>query len=251
MPSLFDQDDNSLPTLDQSKNYLEELVGEGKKFKTVEELARGKAEADLYIQTRNVREDQLREDYLKLREELNAKAKFEDYLARLEAPERLPPQTPVETLERKPAYDPNEIKSLVQNTIREDAALAKADANFKLVQNKLKEQFGANTQQTLQERMESLDLTADDINNLARKSPTAFFNTLGLNQSTESLVPTPRSTFNSQGFAPASKTDRTWAYYEKMRKENPKAYHSQKITNQMHDDAVRLGPAFQDGDFNA
>ena len=32
-----------LGTFDPDKNYLEELVGEGKKFRSVDELAKGKA----------------------------------------------------------------------------------------------------------------------------------------------------------------------------------------------------------------
>jgi len=40
----------STQTGDQtSKTSLEELVGEGKKFKTVEDLAKGKLEADSFI----------------------------------------------------------------------------------------------------------------------------------------------------------------------------------------------------------
>lgn len=33
--SLFDQNDNQEPSFDQTKNYLEELVGDGKKLKDV------------------------------------------------------------------------------------------------------------------------------------------------------------------------------------------------------------------------
>lgn len=252
MPSLFDQNDDTTPQLDQSKNYLEDLVGEGKKFKSNEELARGKAEADLYIETLNRRSDQLREDYLKLREEATAQAKLQDLIDRLE--NRTTPQPPVEPPERQPtpSFDMTKLPSLIREESIKLETERKSDANFKSVQAKLKEQFGNNAQAVLQDRMNTLELSVEDINSLARKSPTAFYNTLGLNnqQPTESLLAPPRSS-NNVGFQPRGETKRTWSYYENMRKSNPKIYYDSKIANQMHDDQVRLGEAFQDGDFHA
>lgn len=252
MNSLFDQNDEINPQLDQSKNYLDELVGDGKKFKSVEDLARGKAEADLYIETLNKRADQLREDYIKMREEATAQAKLQDLIDRLE--NRTTPQLPAESPERQPtpSFDVSKLPSLIREESIKLESERKADANFKAVQNKLKEQFGHNVQQVLQDRMNSLDLSIEDINSLARKSPTAFYNTLGLNntQPQESLIAPPRSS-NNVGFQPRGETKRTWSYYENLRKSNPKIYYDPKIANQMHDDQVRLGEAFQDGDFHA
>lgn len=252
MNSLFDQNDDNTPQLDQNKNYLEELVGEGKKFKTVEDLARGKAESDLYIQTVNRRSDELREDYLKLREEATAQAKLQELIDRLEnSNNRQPPQLPEEHLERQPQFDPNKLDSLIEEKFNKIETTRKATNNFNEVQKKLKEQFGNNYQSLLQEQMDKLDLTTEDINSLARKSPTAFFNTLGLNQPQQENLLTPPRSSQSSGFKPQSKEKRTWSYYENLRKANPKLYYDPKIANQMHDDAIALGQEFQDGDFHA
>src|SRR5882757_706831 len=220
MSSLFDQNDDTTPQLDQSKNYLDELVGDGKKFKTVEELARGKAEADLYITTLNRRSDELRADYIKLREEATAQAKLQDLIDRLESNNnRNAPQLPVEPPERTPTPPKFEMdENLIENTFLKLEAKRKADANFKQVQSKLKEQLGSNYQSVLQDKMNELDLTVEDVNTLARKSPTAFFNTLGLNAiQQETLLSAPRSTQRT-GFTPRVNEKRTWSYYEKMRK---------------------------------
>jgi hypothetical protein len=99
--------------------------------------------------------------------------------------------------------------------------------------------------------MNSLELSIEDINSLARKSPTAFFNTLGLNQAqADNLLSPPRSSM-STGFTPNTKEKRTWSYYQNLKKTNPKLYFDPKIANQMHDDAIALGQEFQDGDFHA
>jgi hypothetical protein len=46
-----------------------------------------------------------------------------------------------------------------------------------------------------------------------------------------------------KSIAPQGQT-RTWAYYQRLKKADPKAYDSENVTLQMHKDAVRLGSAF-------
>lgn len=252
--NLLDQTQNQ-PYIDPSKNYIEELVGEGRKFKTVEDLARGKAEADLYIETLTRRQDEINADYRRVLEESKAQAKLQELIDRLENTpanrQELPPA--VNDLERMPTYNPDEVKSLIRNELVQSKAEEKATSNFNTVQKKLQEQFGDNTSRVLQEQMNKLDLSIDDLNALARKSPTAFFNTLGLNQpqnTNDNFMAPPRSQRNDS-FAPQGPKKRTWSYYQEMKKTNPDLYLNPKIANQMHDDMVELGDAFKDGDWNA
>ena len=42
---------------------------------------------------------------------------------------------------------------------------------------------------------------------------------------------------------------RTWSYYEKIRKDDPARYRDPKTHSQMFQDAIALGDAFADGDF--
>src|SRR6266700_391496 len=72
-----------LPNVDPDKDYFKELVGEGKKFKSPEDLARGKFESDQFIEILKKRQDEMRADYLKLREDNTAKAKLEDLIDQL------------------------------------------------------------------------------------------------------------------------------------------------------------------------
>lgn len=48
----------------------------------------------------------------------------------------------------------------------------------------------------------------------------------------------------------ASQQQRTWSYYEKLRKDNPDKFWTGKIQDQMVRDASALGENFQDGGFN-
>jgi hypothetical protein len=69
--------------VDPNVNYLEELVGEGKKFKSVDDLARGKYEADQYINTVIQQKDQLLQDYNRLKADYEATASLKEIADRI------------------------------------------------------------------------------------------------------------------------------------------------------------------------
>src|SRR6267154_755812 len=246
--NLLDSNNLDLNTIDANKDYLQELVGDGKKFKTPQDLARGKAESDAFIETLKRQQDELRADFHRVREENVAKAKLEELIDRLQngkQPDTSGDKTPAKDVELKP-YDPKELETLIPQKIREYELSRKQSDNFKVVQDRLTKTFGANYQNVLNEKMKALDLTPEDINSLARKSPSAFFNTLGFEQQVQQdgYQAHPRSSQRSDNFAPRTE-NRTWSYYQKIKKENPTLYYSPKITNQMHDDYQSLGSAFE------
>lgn len=246
--------DNQLPEFDPNKNYVEELVGEGKKFKTVEDLAKGKAEADAFIAFKNREYDILKEDYLNLRKEHTAGSRLEDLITKLSLTQ--PPSSnepPLENEEHKvPAYNPEDIDARVLETVSKLELQKKETSNFNEVQAKLQEKLGLNYENILKQQVAELGLSFDDVNTLAKKSPKAFFKTLGLEDNVRndnSFNAPPRSQNRSDNFAPSS-TKRTWSFYEKMRKDQPQLYLNPKTQVQMHKDHKELGNAFEDGDFN-
>lgn len=252
--SLFDtnnQDDNI--QVDMNKDYLQELVGEGKKFKTPQDLARGKFEADQYVEVLKKRSDELRADFLRVSEENKAKAKLEELIDQMKNQQRqTSSDTPPANDERQPAIKPEDLESLIDSRMSARETEAKARQNFKIVQDKLKERFGNNYQNALNEQIENLGLTVDDVNTLARKSPAAFFKTMGLDQQQEdSFQAPPRTSRRSDSFVPTGKEKRTWSYYQNLKKQNPNLYYDPKIAVQMHNDAMELGESFQDGDYKS
>lgn len=251
MTDLFDQN-TTIPPLDQSKDYLTELVGEGKKFKTAADLARGKAEADATIASIIKEKDELRADFLRLREEANAQAKLQELVDRLAQQPQIESKAPIAPdLDTKASFDPAEIEDMFSKKIHEHELNKIADQNFQKVQNTLKDKLGTNFQATLQEKMNTLGLTKEDINSLARKSPEAFYNVLGLNnQPQNEYMPPPRSGQRTDNFSPQA-PKRTWSYYQNMRKTDPAKYYSPETSVQKLRDAEDLGSAFQDGNFNS
>jgi hypothetical protein len=214
------------------------------KDKPVEELLKAKVDSDLYIKTLERQKDELRNDYLAQREELLAKQKFEELIDRYEkAPKDLQEHTPPKEVEHK--YDPKEIEQLVLSKIQETESLKKQTDNFNKVQNKLQERFGNNYSGVLKEQQNALGLSDGDVNDLAKKSPEAFFRIMGLNdqQNRESFHTPPRSNQRNDQFSPKV-PKRDWDFYQEMKKNDPRVYLDPKIQVQMHNDAQELGAAF-------
>lgn len=236
-------DDQTENTLDET-SLREELINKWKD-KTPEEILKAKVESDIYIKAIEKQKDQMREDYLKLREEATAQAKLQELIDRLEnRKDDSNSDTNGNNVEEKPTFDPAQLDQLISSKIQETEQKRKQDANWTEVQNKLKEQFGNSYPTVLKDQMEKLGLNAEDVNTLARKSPVAFFNTLGLNNQTQEKFTSPLiSGQRSDRFSP-NVQKRDYMFYENLRKADPAKYWEPKTQVQMVKDAEELGASF-------
>lgn len=247
--------DNLLPEdseIDPNTNYLEALVGEGKKFKSPEDLARGKYEADLYVNTLTKRMDEMREDYAQLRQDYNSRAKLEEVLDQQKTQQHASSEQPnAKDVDRRPEIKPEDIATMISSEIMKQETSKREAENYRTVQAKLKERFGSN-KEALKQHLDELDLSEEFVKELAKKSPKVVLRTLGLDQPApkEDFSAMPRSSLRRDSFAPKTQK-RTWSYYQDLKKSNPDLYHSKEITNQLHDDYIALGKDFEDGDFYA
>lgn len=247
--------------IDESKDYFAELTAPGAKFdiskydndpmKAAAAIAKGKWHADQTLEHRNKSYDELRNDWMKLREEYNAGPKLKEYLDQLvnQKAQPEPQHTPVE--EKQPVYNPEEIEKLLEQKLSAREQARKEEQNYRLVESKLTEHYGPNYQSVLKQQVDQLGLDKDFVNDLAKKHPAVLFRTLGLEgqKAPESFQSPVQSSQRRDPFAATEK--RTNAWYQKLRKTDPVAYRSPKIQDQMLKDAIALGDAFNDGDWNA
>jgi len=246
--SLLDQD--IVPQLDSNKAYLEQLVGEGKKFKTAEDLARGKAESDSFIEIMKARMDELRADHLRLREDHQASAQLKDLIDNLQKSKD--GDTTRDTNRDNvitPAIKPEDIETLVSQQLNKHQLAQKQEQNFKTVQAKLKEKLGEDYSPAYKQRIDDLGLTKEFADDLAKNHPTVFFKTFGLDDTRrqDSFQAPPRSNQRQDSFAPKVER-RTYAWYQQQNKMDPRAYLDPKISLQMHDDLQEMGPELFWGD---
>lgn len=241
-------DNSEQPQID---NYLNEFVGEDKKYKTQEDLAKAYYNADTHIKVLEKRLDALRDDYLKEREERQNTAKLEDLIKQLDQrPNQNSLQdthTPV--VRDEPSLKPDDIRGLLADELPKYMSAYersnKEKTNLNTVKAKLTERLGPKYQDALRNQMEQIGLSEEDMNALAKKSPDAFFRLFEQRQPEGDIAP-PRS---SATFTPKVQSKhKKWSEWQQLRKDNPKMFYDPKISRQMDVDSQALGEAFFDID---
>lgn len=231
------------PTRDGgSTSPTETLVGEGKKFKTIDDLARGKLESDAFIA-------KLQSELAEMRSELNQRLSVEDALRKhderyRQPTESTPQETPAEEKVDNRGVSQEEIEKFVLDTIEKRDAFRSKKENLQSVKERLQAHFGADYRTKVREKLNSLSLGEDFANGLAATQPKAFLELVGVRE-TPNAPSYEQSSVTSSVRLPTSGTEpRNYGYYRKLQAENPKEYFSQKVQMQMHKDAQEQGESF-------
>ena len=246
---VFNQKDSG-ETRRDVENYLSELVGEDKKFKSPEDLAKGKWEADNYIGTLESKLDELRKELEKRETADEIADRLQQQFSNREASSRETHQTPSEnarTDDQKnfEGLSREELVKLLDQRLEEREVVSKAQRNRAEVSKTLNEKIGATANKWLADRANDLGVTVQYLQQQAEVSPKAFYNLVGLNQQQGNVgFNPPSSSLNSGARLDSGTQVRNNAFYEKLFKENPKLRFDAKTTVQMHKDATRMGEAF-------
>lgn len=244
MTDLFQPNDSQDQTeLDHNKNYLEELVGEGKKFSSPEALAKSKAEADLFI-------ERLKTEQLGLRQELNSRVKMEEFLDKLNTFQSKSPTNDLDAPGAKKddtqRLTSEDITKLLDTKLSERERQQKAFQNVEVVKQKLQETLGPNYATKLEQMTSTLGLSKEFLNSVASSSPAAFLKLVGVEEKKagDLFFSPPKSQMNTEGFRPTG-DKKDWDYYEEIRKKDPRKYWTSTVQNEMHLQAQKLGDAFK------
>lgn len=246
MSALFGSDDQPLfpgdtpPAIDPNTNYLDVLVGDGKKFKTPEELARGKAESDAMI-ARLIAEKRT------LESEVNSRKRLEELVDQLGSRGLPPSPTNDDTSRREQDEAPKQpdVKALLEEALTARDKENRRSQNTDAVKQVLTSKLGPGYASIVKQQADTLGVGTEFLSNLAAEQPKAFLKLLGLEDSAprEPGLFTPPASQSTTTFKPNT-SERTFAQYEKIRRENPTEYWSARTQTQLHADAMRLGPDF-------
>lgn len=253
--SLFDQQtvvDVTIP-----ENAYETLVGEGKKYKDQETLAKSSFHKDQHIARLEQEAKERAEITQQLQDQLRAQKKTEDLLDKIQSTINQPPKAPdqPEVLGVQPAqqeYTPEQLNALLDEKLdtrlqqREKAG--KQNANLAVVEAKLVEVFGNQSVARIKQEADKIGVSVEFLKSVAADNPQAFFRLVGMDTppAKDAGVIPPRAAVESSGFRPNMTTERTETYYKLMRKTDPARYASPAVQIQKHKDALRLGENYFD-----
>lgn len=229
--TAFDPVTNTTPTQEPvpvapTVSAFETLVGEGKKFGDTEALAKGKQDSDLFI-------GQLQTELAGLREELGKRMTSEEVLAKIQAANSANQAQGENTT---PQLSEDKVAELVKSTLESTRTEEGRGSNLKTVDAKLVEMYGEKAGVMLHQKAQELGVTVDYLQSIAETSPNVFFNTIGVQASVKS--PTVNTgTVNTEALANVNASStisaESKAYYDQMRKENPKEYWKPDVQNKI------------------
>lgn len=224
--SLFENKDVTVT------DALSQLVGEGKKFKTVEDLAQAKLESDRHI-------EQLEEEHSGYRKELEARATVEEALKKLQnegQTANTQVTTETTTQDRQSVSEELDLDKLVGDKIAAMNAQTQGDANELEADRIMTERFGDAAKTELVRITREKGISLADAKDLARKSPAAFSSLMGLDtqtQRTPNLMTNGVQTETRETVNNSSAIDKELEELKALRKTDRKAYWSPTTQNRI------------------
>jgi hypothetical protein len=229
-------------------SFVSKLVeAKGENWSNPEVLAKGKLEADTYIQQLESQLTQMREDLGKQ----DYAAKLLDQLQNKAAdPTTAKPVMPNNNNDiggtsegnTNPSLSEEDLKSLVEQTLtaREKDSVVKQNLSF--VDAELEKSFGTNAKDTVQNKAKELGISVERMQEIAAESPNAFFSLIG--EPKKSFNPMVQGSVRTEGVNMQTSTERNWSYYQNLRKSDRHTYYSPKVQQQLMEDKMRMGDKF-------
>lgn len=237
--AIFDETPNTA----QPNAALETLVGEGKKYKTVEDLALGRINADNHIAT-------LEQELAELRSKSSAQGTIEELirsaqLARQAETPHSPQPKPADTPPTKET-NVDDLAARIREITRQDREAERTAANLAQVRDRMVQVFGDDTKAAEMVRAKAAELGVSPtfLQEVAAKSPKAFFDQMRLDDAPKNAG-APRNEVNpvALGVTVQAKPG-THAWYQELKKSNLSRYRSPEIQLQMFKDRAAKGEAF-------
>lgn len=233
--NLFEQNQDA-PATDPNAVKLEDLVGEGKKYQTPEDLAKAYAHASTTITSRE-------QELAELRDELKTSVSVEEALKNLQSqqtaadkPEE--PQSPNdgEATEQRSEEVTGLTKEDVLKVLSEQKEHDAAKKNLETVQTLLNERTGSveKSREFLTNKAAELGLSIAVLQETAQKSPVAFMKLVDLEPKTKdsgSLSFNTHTAPTERG--PNTENPQTWEDFQEIRRIDRSRYFSPKIRNEM------------------
>ncbi len=149
-----------------------DFIGDGKKYKSVDDALKSVPHAQTHIQT-------LENELKAAREELQKRKTAEELL------EQFKPQVTTQQQTTGVEIDPDALSGIVERVIDKKAQQAQAQANVSIVTSQFTAKYGDKAEQVYNNLAKENGLSVAQMNNLAMSSPTALLKLAGLDTNTK------------------------------------------------------------------
>jgi len=200
-----------------------QTVGDGNQYATVEDLAKGKKEADAFI-------DQLKLENAQMREDLSKRPTLDDVQDIMKLQNEGQNNTSSELNEEA-------LNTIVDSRLENRNTRALEHTNVSQASDKMVELYGEKASEQVAKKAGELGVTVKYLQDQAAKSPAMFYSIMGVNDTASNNVAGNQTAQgnNTEQFNQTQHgtNEGTWSHYEKLRKEDPKKYFSPKVQNEM------------------
>lgn len=193
---------------------VHELVGEGKKFKTVDELAHGKQESDRYIDTLKGEKEELT-------------ALVENLKERLAAAQRTQPDPAQHT--SPPTVSSDDLVKTVRDVIAEENAVQTRAVNLNSFEKEITKAFGDKAADKLREAANTTGMSVDQLKELAATTPEAAKRLVGIGAKASDEAPATKPKGESSERSATKATGvKSFDEWQTIRREKPNYFYSQE-----------------------
>jgi hypothetical protein len=239
--SVFDGDNNQNTAENaQQESFVKKLVeSKGEKWSDPEVIAKGKVEADAYI-------DQLKSQIEELRKLAEQNRKVDDLIAKIEQKATQPTSVVqskeggTEETKTRSNISEDQIQSLVEKALTDRERNRTSQQNVGVVDEKLQELYGTEATSVVKAKAQELGVSLAKLQEIASESPSAFFRLIG--EKEPEFKPMVSGTIRTESVSTAQTGERNNNYYQEVRKKNPVLFG--QLQEQMLKDRIRLGDKF-------
>lgn len=226
---------------EDNQSFVKRLVeAKGEQWGDPEMIAKGKLEADTYI-------EQLRKENEELKALAEKASTLEDIVAKIERKATEPTNVNAQSdqggandSETKNPVSEDDLQSLVEKALTKREQEATATQNFQQVVSQLQDSYGDNMNEVVQKKAGELGLSVARLQEIAKESPTAFFSIVG--EKPKEFKNMTQGTIRTESVNTQPSGKRNNKFYQELRKSNPRQFN--QLQDQMLKDRMQLGDAF-------
>jgi hypothetical protein len=213
-------------TENQENSFNHPLVGEGKKYATLEAALDSLTPAQEHI-------NKLEAELADLRKQMSDRESIEQKLEEIAEAKRVPAEK----------SDPNDLLKLVDSRLAEKEQERSIKANIDSVVTTLTAKFGdeAKAKAAYEQKAAELGVSVGTLTELASKSPKAVLSYFNAREGSEVPTKTTGSVNTDALDTGDVNGERDFKYWQDVRRKNEKHYYSSGVQAQMRQDIERLG----------